>query len=310
MRESTVIAGIVARNAELAAMGGARVVVPPGDDMALVELGGRRVLCAADQVIEHRHWDAGTPLELVARKALARNVSDIAAMAGVPSCALATAAFAADAREADAEALAEGFRRAGREFRCPVVGGDVGMHAAPGAPLVVSVSVLAEPGPTGRVVTRAGARPGDLLCVTGRLGNAWGPGGTGRHLAFVPRTAEALELVHVLGDRLHAMIDVSDGLAVDARHLAQASGCSVEVDAAALPCADGAAWKSALGAGEDYELAFACDGPPPAEVCGTPVTVVGRFIERQAPWVTALVDGARLDAGNLGWEHGRPEHAP
>lgn len=291
-------------------MGGARVLVPPGDDMALVELAGRRVLCAADQVIEHRHWDAGTPLELVARKALARNVSDIAAMAGVPSCALATAAFAADAREADAEAIAEGFRRAGREFRCPVVGGDVGMHAAAGAPLVVSVSVLAEPGPSGRVVTRAGARPGDLLCVTGRLGNAWGAAGTGRHLSFVPRTAEALELVRVLGDRLHAMIDISDGLAVDARHLAQSSGCSVEVDAAALPCAHGAAWQSALGAGEDYELAFACEGMPPAEASGTPVTVVGRFIDRQSPWVTAIVDGTRLDAGNLGWEHGRPGRAP
>ena len=291
-------------------MGGARILVPPGDDMALVELGGRRVLCAADQVIEHRHWEPGTPLARVARKALARNVSDIAAMAGVPSCALATAAFAADAREADAEAIADGFRKAGHELRCPVVGGDVGMHLAPGAPLVLGVSVLAEPGPTGRVVTRAGARPGDLLCVTGTLGNAWGPGGTGRHLDFAPRVREALELVANLGERLHAMIDLSDGLATDARHLAQASGCSVEVDAVALPFAAGAGWRSALGAGEDYELAFACDGAPPREVCGVAVTVVGRFVERREPWVAAIVDGRPLDAGSLGWEHGSPEAAP
>lgn len=306
MRESEVIAEVVARNPSLATAGGATVVVPPGDDMALVELRGRRVLVAADQVIEGRHWPAGTPLRLVARKALARNLSDIAAMAGVPSCAVATVALPPDLPDADVRALSEGLHAAGLEFRCPVVGGDTGTHAAAGAPLVLSVSVLAEPGPTGRVVTREGARPGDLLCVTGTLGASAGFGPGGHHLTFTPRVREAQALVEALGDRLHAMIDVSDGLAADAAHLAAAAGCDVVIEASRLPVAPGTPWQDAVGLGEDYELAFACDGAPPAAVCGTPVTVVGRFEPGRAGRVVVEADGRRHDAAGLGWEHGRP----
>lgn len=305
MRESEVIAEVVARNPALNLAGGASVLVPPGDDMALVELRGRRVLVAADQVIEGRHWPAATPLRLVARKALARNVSDIAAMAGVASCAVVTVALAPDMPDADVRALSAGLHDAGLEFRCPVVGGDTGTHAAPGSPLVLSVSVLAEPGPTGRVVTRSGARPGDLLCVTGRLGQSAGFGPGGHHLLFTPRTAEALALVDALGDRLHAMIDLSDGLAPDAGHLCAAAGCAAVIEAARLPAVPGTPWRDAVGLGEDYELAFACEGAPPAEVRGTPVTVVGRFEAGPPGQVVVVSEGRRHDVAGLGWEHGR-----
>jgi thiamine-monophosphate kinase len=305
MRESEVIAEVVARNPTLATAGGATVLVPPGDDMALVELRGRRVLVAADQVIEGRHWAPGTPLRLVARKALARNVSDIAAMAGVPSCAVATVALPPDMPDDEVRALAAGLHDAGLEFRCPLVGGDTGTHAGAGAPLVLSVSVLAEPGPSGRVVTRSGARPGDLLCVTGTLGASAGFGPGGHHLTFTPRIAEALALVDALGDRLHAMIDLSDGLAADAGHLASAAGCSALIEAGRLPVAPAIGWREAVGLGEDYELAFACDGPPPDAVCGTPVRVVGRFEAGRAGQVSVDADGMRHDVSGLGWEHGR-----
>jgi thiamine-monophosphate kinase len=305
MRESEVIAEVVARNPTLATAGGATVLVPPGDDMALVELRGRRVLVAADQVIEGRHWAPGTPLRLVARKALARNVSDIAAMAGVPSCAVATVALPPDMPDDEVRALAAGLHDAGLEFRCPLVGGDTGTHFGAGAPLVLSVSVLAEPGPTGRVVTRSGARPGDLLCVTGTLGASAGFGPGGHHLTFTPRIAEALALVDALGDRLRAMIDLSDGLAADAGHLASAAGCSALIEAGRLPVEPGIGWREAVGLGEDYELAFACDGPPPDAVCGTPVRVVGRFEAGPAGQVAVDADGMRHDVSGLGWEHGR-----
>jgi thiamine-monophosphate kinase len=305
MRESEVIAEVVARNPTLATAGGATVLVPPGDDMALVELRGRRVLVAADQVIEGRHWAPGTPLRLVARKALARNVSDIAAMAGVPSCAVATVALPPDMPDGEVRALAAGLHDAGLEFRCPLVGGDTGTHFGAGAPLVLSVSVLAEPGPTGRVVTRSGARPGDLLCVTGTLGASAGFGPGGHHLTFTPRIAEALALVDALGDRLRAMIDLSDGLAADAGHLASAAGCSALIEAGRLPVEPGIGWREAVGLGEDYELAFACDGPPPDAVCGTPVRVVGRFEAGRAGQVAVDADGMRHDVSGLGWEHGR-----
>jgi thiamine-monophosphate kinase len=305
MRESEVIAEVVARNPTLATAGGATVLVPPGDDMALVELRGRRVLVAADQVIEGRHWAPGTPLRLVARKALARNVSDIAAMAGVPSCAVATVALPPDMPDDEVRALAAGLHDAGLEFRCPLVGGDTGTHFGAGAPLVLSVSVLAEPGPTGRVVTRSGARPGDLLCVTGTLGASAGFGPGGHHLTFTPRIAEALALVDALGDRLRAMIDLSDGLAADAGHLASAAGCSALIEAGRLPVEPGIGWREAVGLGEDYELAFACDGPPPDAVCGTPVRVVGRFEAGRAGQVAVDAYGMRHDVSGLGWEHGR-----
>lgn len=304
MREFRLIAEIVRHNHELSRCGGAPVLLPPGDDMAMVSIGGVRVLVAADQVIARRHFADGTPMALVARKALARNISDIAAMAATPSCAVATMAMPPGMPDRDVLELADGLRAAAAAFRCPVVGGDLGTHADPSAPLVVSVTVLAVPGPSGRVVTRAGARAGDLLCVTGELGSGWDPAGGGRHLSFVPRVAEAHALVAQLGDRLHAMIDVSDGLASDAGHLGSAAGLSVQVEGDRLPIAAGATWRAAMCAGEDYELAFACAGEPPTSVAGTPVTVVGRF-EAGSTGVCVRADGAVHDVSAGGWEHGR-----
>jgi thiamine-monophosphate kinase len=304
MRESELIARIREHNATLGATGGARVLLPPGDDMAMVELAGRRVLVAADQVIEGRHFAPGTPMDLVGRKAIARNASDVAAMAAVPAACVATVALPMGMPDAQVLALGDGLRTAAARWRCPLVGGDIGTHAGAG-PLVVSVAILAEPGPTGRVLTREGARPGDLLCVTGALGGSLEPDGGGRHLLFEPRIAEALSLVEAMGARLHAMIDLSDGLGRDAGHLAQAAGLAVEIDAAALPCHPGCDWRRAMGDGEDHELAFACEGPPPATAAGTAVRVVGRFLPADPGQPRVRVrEGALLHRGDtLGWEH-------
>ncbi len=304
MRERDLIARIRSYNAALDGVPGLEVPVPPGDDMALVRFGDGHVLIAADQVIEGRHFVRGTPMDLVARKAVARNVSDVAAMAAVPRATVATAALPRGMADQDVEALSDGLRRWAAHWGCPMVGGDVGVHAGDG-PLVVSVSILAQPGPTGRVVTRAGAAAGDLLCVTGALGGSLAPDGRGRHLTFEPRVGPALALASELGDRLHAMIDVSDGLARDAGHLAAAAGVAVEIDTGSVPCTPGAGWQGALGDGEDHELAFACAGPPPAAVGGVTVTVVGRFVTRApgTPLVVAIDGARRIPADDSGWEH-------
>jgi thiamine-monophosphate kinase len=304
MRERDLIARIRSHNPALSGVPGLDVPVPPGDDMALVRFGDGHVLVAADQVIEGRHFLRGTDLDLVARKAVARNVSDVAAMAAIPRATVATAALPRGMADRDVEALADGLRRWAAHWGCPMVGGDVGVQAADG-PLVVSVSILAQPGPGGRVVTRAGAMAGDLLCVTGALGGSLSSDGRGRHLTFEPRVPQALALAAVLGGRLHAMIDVSDGLARDAGHLADAEGLAVEVDAACVPCAPGSSWQGALGDGEDHELAFACAGAPPAAVEGVPVTVIGRFVMRApgAPLVVAIEGPRRIPADDAGWEH-------
>jgi thiamine-monophosphate kinase len=143
-----------------------------------------------------------------------------------------------------------------------------------------------------------------MLCVTGTLGGGWNPEGTGRHLSDTPRVAEARALVEALGDRLHAMIDISDGLGRDAGHLAAESGLAAEIDAERLPLAPGADWRAGIGRGEDYELAFACEGAPPGALCGTPVTVVGQFVAGAAGRVLVRLEGAEHDASSLGWEHG------
>ncbi|MFO0782579.1 MAG: thiamine-phosphate kinase [Phycisphaerales bacterium] len=286
--------------------------VPPGDDMALVDVPGGRLLVAVDQVVEGRHFVLGTPLEAVGRKAVLRNVSDVAAMASVPLACLASVALPASMDEQGALALLAGVRSAAAAWQCPLIGGDTSVHAQPGSPLVLSVTILAVPGPSGRVVTRQGTRAGDAVCVTGALGGSLQPDGSGRHLDFTPRVAAALELVSVLGDRLHAMLDISDGLGRDAAHLARnaaPSALDLELRAAAIPCTAGCTWQHALRDGEDHELLFTCAGTPPSQVAGVPVTVIGAAVPpanagRSTVW---LLDGTqRMDATALGWEHASP----
>ncbi len=312
MREFELLGHIYAHNAQLrAASGGpALVLVPPGDDMALLQLRQNRVLIAADQVIEGRHFTRATPLDAVGRKAVLRNISDIAAMAGVPIACVATAALPRGMADDRMLALYEALRAAAEECSCPLVGGDTGTHVEADAPLVVGVTVLAEPGPTGRVVERQGACPGDALCVTGSLGGSLAADGGGRHLEPRPRVRHALELVRLLGDRLHSMIDISDGLGRDAAHLALGGDLNIQLDISAIPCMQGCTWQQALGDGEDYELAFACEGAPPKELLGVPVTVVGTFVavdgSSEAVGAVWAVDesGRRRDVSRLGWEHG------
>lgn len=282
------------------------MLVGPGDDMALIDAGGRGLLAAVDQVVCGCHFHPATPLRLVGRKAVSRSVSDVAAMAGVPLACLAATVLPAELAESEALELFEAIRRTALEYRCPLVGGDIAIHRAKGGPLACTVAVLAEPGARGPV-TRSGARRGDGVFVTGVLGGSLEPGGMGRHLTFEPRVAEAAELATILGESLHAMIDLSDGLGRDASHLAQRSGVRIEIDASLVPCREGLDWRRALGDGEDYELCFSAAGAVPEAVGDLAVTRVGRVLERGGPGEPLVLvrEGATAhDAASLGWEHG------
>jgi thiamine-monophosphate kinase len=281
------------------------VIAGPGDDCAAVRApGGEVLLLKVDQVVEGRHYERGTSAALIGRKAVARALSDIAAGAGRPMYALASAAVAVDADQAHARAVFDAVHDAGRRWGCPVVGGDIaGLEA--GSAMVISISVVgaahAERGP----VTRRGARAGDTVWVTGRIGGSLR---SGRHMTFEPRLREGAGLATAHGQGLRAMMDVSDGLGIDADRLARRSGVGIEIERTRVPLHADADARTALRDGEDYELLVVL-GPDerPGAVCpgtATPLTRIGQVVEAgAAPGCVILEpDGTRAPGRAMGWD--------
>ncbi len=288
MNESELLAHIYQQSEN----GAPGVRVGPGDDCAVVEVGGvALLLLTTDQLIEGRHYEAGTALSAIAHKALARSVSDIAAMGGTPKFALATAALPVEFVGADE--LFDLMHRAAVGFGCPLVGGDI---AATDGPAVFTTTVVGEPHGVRGAVLRSGARAGDGVYVTGKVGGAFA---SGRHLSFTPRVDEAAALCDALGDDLHAMIDVSDGLGRDAGRVAAASGVRVEIDGSLIPMHDDVIDRLvAVADGEDYELLFTASAEPPVGVA----TRIGVVAEGSGA-VMRLASGEVVDVSELGWDH-------
>jgi thiamine-monophosphate kinase len=250
--------GLIARFRERTASSD-RVAIGIGDDCASVRLaGGGAVLVTTDMLMEGRHFRLDeAPLPSIGRKCLGVNLSDIAAMAGIPVAAVVAVGLPRDRAAEVGIGIYEGMERMAEEYGVALVGGDTN---AWDGPLVVSVTVLGEP--TGRgPVRRSGAKVGDAVFVTGTLGGSL----LGRHLDPRPRLREAQSL-HATVD-LHAMIDLSDGLASDLPHiLDESGGLGAILDAAAIPIHPDARLQSdrdglsplvhALGDGEDFELCF------------------------------------------------------
>lgn len=302
LRESDLLAAIASRSSNL----GARfphVLTGPGDDCAVVRIGNTDCLLTVDQVIEDRHFKKGTPLDLIARKAIARSISDIAAMAGTPICALATGAFPKHFDQAKADELSVALKRWAEHWNCPLVGGDIAALPRESDPLTLTVTVFGSTHPTRGPVLRSGAQSGDSIYVTGKLGGSFDPStGLGKHLTFEPRLTEARALADTLGTQLHAMMDLSDGLGRDAARIAAASRVRIELDSAALPIQDNArGWKQAISEGEDYELLFAASSPVPTHIAGTKVSKVGVVTSGSGCVITA--GGKQIDASALGFEH-------
>jgi len=276
------------------------VPVGPGDDCAVVVVGGRRLLVTTDQLLDGVHFRLDRDgAEAGGRKAMARALSDIAAMAARPLAAVASISAPKGFSREDAEAMYRGRRVVSEQFGCPMVGGDV---AAWDGPLAITVTVFGRPDGI-EPVLRSGARPGDAICVTGRLGGAWR---TDRHLRFTPRVAEARALAGRCD--LHAMIDLSDGLAMDLRRLCKASEVGADVAADRIPVhPDAPDLEAALGDGEDYELLFALGAGQADELVNeqpldVPVTRIGTIVEGDSPALTGP-GGKRKEMPAAGWEH-------
>jgi thiamine-monophosphate kinase len=236
------------------------VVLGAGDDCAVLELGlpGRWLLFKTDAVVEGVHFSPDTPPEKIGRKALARALSDIAAMAGTPTTALVTLGLPREFDPARIESIYAGLAECARQFGVAIAGGETTSN--PGG-LLISIALLGWVA-QGKCLRRAGAQPNDGLFVTGELGGSL----AGRHLDFEPRLTEARWLAE--HGEVHAMIDLSDGLASDLRHLLTASGVGAELRGQSIPISRAARLAAranrsakppllaALTDGEDFELLF------------------------------------------------------
>ena len=237
-----------------------------GDDMALLDLPSGRILVSSDLLLDGVHFDTQRHrLTQIGRKAVACSLSDCAAMAVRPVTVTVSVAMPRSRTLADAQELLEGVFSMAQEYDAVVVGGDTTRWDES---LAVDVAITAVPYQDIEPVRRSGAQTGDTLHVTGRLGGS----SLGRHLTFTPRVHEAHTVAEALGDRLHAMIDISDGLALDLWRLCRASGVGaildepllesvISNDARRLAGEDGrSALDHALADGEDYELLMAVAG--------------------------------------------------
>lgn len=236
------------------------VVVGPGDDCAVLDLGHASELCLfkTDAVVEGIHFDAHAAPERVGRKAMARCLSDIAAMAGTPKAALVTIGLPRDYDVARVEAIYAGMKQMADGYDVAIVGGETSTNPER---IFMSIALIGTV-ERGKAVLRSGAKAGDAVFVTGSLGGSL----AGRHLDFEPRIAEARWLAKHF--TVHSMMDLSDGLAGDLRHILKASGVGAELLASAIPIsrearlaarANASAKPALLGAltdGEDFELLF------------------------------------------------------
>ena len=292
---------------------GQGVVLGAGDDCAVLDLGvpGRQLLFKTDAVVGGRHFDEDAAPERVGHKALARCLSDVAAMGGVPRHAVVTLGVPDEFDEDYALGIYRGLNETAKTFGVGIVGGETTRN---GDRLLVSVALIGEV-PEGRAVLRSGAQPGDAIFVSGQLGGSL----SARHLEFTPRLREAGWLV--AAHDVHAMIDLSDGLAGDLRHVIHASGVGAELLESAVPISRAAKERSrdghstkppllaALTDGEDFELLFTVaagdavkvlDGWK-AEFPDVPITCIGKITAE--PGLHLRNERARRELNVGGFDH-------
>lgn len=300
----------------IAADPGARALL---DDAAVLEIGEHKLVLTKDMIVEGVHYRADDPPEDVAWKLVAVNLSDLAGKGARPLAALL--GYSLREPEWD-QAFAEGLKLALAAFGLPLIGGDT-VSASSDAPRTLSLTAIGEA--QDKVPSRAGAKAGDLLWVTGSLGDA----GAGLRIlegrlegdeALVRRyraPRPRLEAGQTLAPGVSAMMDVSDGLLIDARRMAAASELGIEIDLDELPLSE--TFLAAMGdgrdarlfaatAGDDYELLFstwaeiAPDILEIAEQLGLPLSRIGRCVEGAG---LVLSDGGeRVPLPvRLGYEH-------
>jgi thiamine-monophosphate kinase len=309
---------LIARFTRALPLAGRGVLVGPGDDAAVLRPApGEDLVATVDAVVEGVHFDRRFAPADIGWKALAVNLSDLAAMGARPVGALVALGLPRGTPAATVRGVARGLGACARGFDTPVVGGNVTRADA----LSLTVTVLGAV-PEGRALLRSGARPGDVVAVTGTIGDAalgLAPGAPAALARRQRRPTPRIAAGRALRPLVRAAIDVSDGLVQDLGHLCRASGVGARIGAADLPLSEAyrrAARRladplaAALGGGEDYELVVAL---PPANLAaaraaaarvGVSLTAVGRFVRgRGVRVVGARGEVVRAPAGH---DHLRP----
>ena len=311
-----------------------RVIKGIGDDAAVLPYHpGYLLLVSTDMLVENIHFtcETATPWE-IGYKAVAVNVSDIAAMAGVPGEIVISIGLPPQAKVEFVDELYQGIKECCRSFGINIIGGDT--VASPKA-IVINITILGKV-ETEKVLYRSTARPGDLLLVTGDLGGS--AAGLDllldprplnaelanqlkeRHLRPLPRVKEARVATEIPG--LTAADDISDGLATEIREVAKASNVGALIYAERIPLSPGlkevaevygkSPLDYALFGGEDFELLWTCR-PEAAErisqevkrVCGTPVTVIGEIVPPEEG-LKLLYQGQKIPLPAGGYNHFKP----
>ena len=294
-----------------------------GDDAALVSVGrDRQLVISTDMLVEGTHFFADTDPEELGWKALAVNLSDLAAMAAEPRWAVLALALP-DADETWIAGFARGLRACADAYRVDLVGGDTTR-----GPRTLCMTVFGEV-ERGRAVTRAGARPGDELWVSGTPGRAalglahlrgeitLGEGGRDACLAALHRPVPRIALGQDLRDVASAMLDVSDGVLGDLSHILEQSRCGAIIDAPALPLATliacGASPQRAcdalLGGGDDYELLFTAPVSRRAAIealsaaHALPLTRIGSIDDQPGVLRLRDADGKLSHLARSGYDH-------
>jgi thiamine-monophosphate kinase len=299
---------------------GPEVRVGVGDDAAVLAPTGGELVITTDSLVEDVHFVRGpTGARDLGYKAIAVNVSDIAAMGASPRAAVCALTLPPDVETGWVMELFGGMREACDEYALWLVGGDLSR----GREASIAITVTGEVAP-GKAVLRSGARPGDRVIVTGELGGS----AAGLRLTR-PRTRPTAEQLALVRRHLRptarvgeggvlarhgatAMMDISDGLTLDLSRLARASGVGARVSIDDVPVADGATTDDALGGGEDYELLATLPDAGAVEAAraelkeafGVPLTEIGLIVEGAG--LTAIRgDGTERPLEPVGWDHFR-----
>ena len=321
------------------------VVQGAGDDCAVLDVGAdMHLLATCDCQVEGVHFTLHTSSpEQVGRKAMAINVSDIAAMGGVPRYALVSLLVPEHLPTGTIDSLYEGLRAEALRYNTAIVGGNIA-GAGPSDQCVIDMTLLGTV-ERGRALLRSGARVGDLLCVTGTVGDS----ACGLYTLLHPQAAypqEALDFVQrrhrlpearvqvgrVLSSYISssgpavvtALLDVSDGMSGDLNHLCERSHVGAHIELARLPLSaelrtiaqetkqDPYHW--ALHGGEDYELLFTVAPEAAQDViarvqveCAVPVTIIGAIDDAQRGLQLVSQSGQRARLTVKSWDHLKPD---